>query len=136
MRSSPKCRCVDLTAYIEVKSTQRGMMPRSGPPFIARRSLAARGRWPALLRRRFERGLSLAQPPRRRHHFGDAQPELLVDDDDLAARDALAVHQEVHGLARQAVQAYDRARAEAQRLADGHAGAADLARQLDRDVFQ
>ena len=45
--------------------------------------------------------------------LGDAQAELLVDDDDLAAGDRAAVDQQVDGLVGQAVQRDDRARAEA-----------------------
>jgi hypothetical protein len=69
-------------------------------------------------------------------HIGDAQAELLVDDDDLATRDRLAVDQQVDGLAGQPVQRHDRPGAELQRLADRHVRAADLDRQLHRHVVQ
>ena len=54
----------------------------------------------------------------RRDDLGDPQAELLVDHHDLAARDRPAVDQQVDGLAGQAVERDDRARAERQRLAD------------------
>src|SRR3954466_9527891 len=57
--------------------------------------------------------------------LGDAQAELLVDDDDLAAGDRLCAYQQVDGLVGQAVEGDDGARAERERLAEGHAGAAD-----------
>src|SRR4051794_2227896 len=64
-------------------------------------------------------------------HLGDAQAELLVDDDDLAPRDRAAVDQQVDRLARHAVQRDDGARAESERVADRHARAADLDGELD-----
>src|SRR5215207_475783 len=70
------------------------------------------------------------------HDLGNAQPELLVDHDDLAAGDRLAVDQQVDRLAREAVQRDDRAGAERERLADRHARAADLDGELDGDVAQ
>ena len=71
-----------------------------------------------------------------RDDLGDPQAELLVDDHDLAARDRLAVDQQVDGLAGQPVQRDDRAGAERERLADRHPRAADLHGQLDGDVAQ
>ena len=73
---------------------------------------------------------------RRRHDLRHAQAELLVDHDDLAAGDRPPVHQQVDGLARQPVERHDRSGTERQRLADGHARAADLHGELHRDVVQ
>src|SRR3954466_10393635 len=70
------------------------------------------------------------------HDLRDPQPEFLVDDDDLAARDRLPVAREVQGLPGEPVERDDRARTEGERLADGHAGAADLDGELDRDVLE
>src|SRR5919197_1768341 len=136
IKSGPKWVCYPPEAGVLLRSVRIWLgMPgqirtlqeeaRSRPPFIARR-WPAPGKRRGLRARRFERSLSLAQTPSGRHDFGNAQPELLVDHHDLAARNALAVHQQVDGLAGQAVQAHDRARAEAQRLADGHLGETDL----------
>src|SRR5918992_247499 len=71
-----------------------------------------------------------------RGDLGDAEPELLVDHHDLAARDRLAVDQQVDGLAGEPVEGHDRAGPERERLADRHARAADLDRELDRHVVQ
>src|SRR3954471_7572951 len=71
-----------------------------------------------------------------REHLGDPQAELLVDHDDLAAGDRLAVDQKVDGLAGQPVERHDRPGAERQRLADGHLRATDLDRELHRHVVQ
>src|SRR4051794_13683963 len=68
--------------------------------------------------------------------LGDAQPELLVDDDDLAAGDRPAVDQQVDGFAGEPVERDDRTRAERERLADGHRRAADLDGELDGHVVQ
>src|ERR1700757_4347682 len=68
--------------------------------------------------------------------FSDSQAELLVDHDDLAARDRRAVDEQVHGLARHPVQRHDRALSQLERLADGHPRAPHLDRQVDRDVAQ
>src|SRR4051794_9559943 len=76
----------------------------------------------------------VAQALVRRDDVGDAQAELLVDHDDLALRDDLAVDEQVDRLAGEPVQGDDRARRERQRLADRHGGAADLDGQLDGDV--
>ena len=80
------------------------------------------------------RGRRLGQPLRRRHDVGDPQTELLVDHDDLALGDDLAVDQQVDGLARQPVQRHDRPGRQRQRLADRHGRAADLDGQLDGNV--
>src|SRR5829696_478723 len=69
-----------------------------------------------------------------RHDVGDAHAELLVDHDDLALRDDLAVDQQVDGLAGQAVQRHDRSGRQRQRLADRHRRPADLDGELDGDV--
>src|SRR3954454_13298852 len=66
--------------------------------------------------------------------LGDAQPELLVDDDDLAAGDRAAGDQQVDGLVGEPVQRDDRALAQAHRLAERHVGAADLHGELHGDV--
>ena len=71
-----------------------------------------------------------------REHFRDPQAELLVDHDDLAAGDRLAVDQQVDGLAGEPVEGHDRPRAERERLADRHLRATDLDRELHRHVVQ
>ena len=78
--------------------------------------------------RRPRRGAGRAARPR------DAEAELLVDRDDLAAGDAAAVDEQVDRLAGHLVRADDRAGADLERLADRHRRAADLDRQLDRHV--
>ena len=72
----------------------------------------------------------------RRQHLGHAEAEFLVDHDDLSARDRLAVDQQVNRLAGEPVERHDRARAERERLPDGHLRAPDLDRQLHRHVVQ
>src|SRR4051812_40018007 len=71
-----------------------------------------------------------------REHLGDAQAELLVDHDDLAAGDRLAVDQQVDGLAGEPVERHDGAGPEGERLADRHPRAADLHRELHLHVVQ
>jgi hypothetical protein len=60
----------------------------------------------------------------------DAQPELLIDHDDLTVRDWSAVDQQIHRLARQAIERDDRAGTQVEGLTDGHLRAPDLNAQL------
>ncbi len=66
--------------------------------------------------------------------LGDAQAVLLVDDDDLAARDGAAVDEQVGGLAGEALERDDGADAQVERLADGHVRTPDLDAELHRDL--
>ena len=97
-----------------------------GAVHTARNTVRADARRQRVGRRRVLRG----------EHFGDAQAELLVDHDDLAAGDRLAVDQQVDGLAGEPVEGHDRPRAQRERLADGHPRATHLDGQLDGHVVQ
>src|SRR4051812_40062875 len=68
--------------------------------------------------------------------LADAQPEVLVDDDHLAAGDQRAVHQQVSGRAGGPVELDDLTRVQRQQFLHGHAGAADLDRDLHGHVPQ
>src|SRR3954464_3184670 len=66
----------------------------------------------------------------------DPHAELVVDDDDLAAGDEGAVHQEVDGAAGHPVELDDRAGGEGEQVAHGHAGAPELGGDAHLDVGQ
>ena len=69
-----------------------------------------------------------------RDHLGDAQGELLVDRDDLAAGDEAPVDEQVGRLAGEPVERDDGAPADAEGLPDRHPRPADLDHEIDRDV--
>src|SRR5690606_19432055 len=70
----------------------------------------------------------------RRDDVGQSDAVAVFDHHDFALRDQVAVDVDVHGLAGKVVQLDDRALAELQQVLDGQAGAAELHRELDRDV--
>src|SRR5690242_1945859 len=69
-------------------------------------------------------------------HLGHAQAELLVDHDDLAARDRGSVDEQVDRLAGHPVKRDDRPLSQLQRLADGHPRTAHLDAEVDRHCRQ
>src|SRR4051812_39128455 len=86
------------------------------------------------------RGRSLPSPVELPHALGrcddvgEADPELLVDDDDLALSDQAAVHEEVERLAGESFELDDRALSELEYLADRNLGAPQLDGELHRNV--
>jgi hypothetical protein len=68
------------------------------------------------------------------HHIGQADSELVIDDDDLAVRHEGAIHQYVERFARATVQLNHRTLREPQQPADAHLRASDFQRQRDRDI--
>ena len=89
----------------------------------------------------------ISSPPARRlgegrlgaratENLGQAQPELLVDHDDLATCNRGAVDEQIDGFAGHAVEGHDRPLPQLERLPDGESRPADLNRQVDRHVAQ
>src|SRR5690606_30823875 len=70
----------------------------------------------------------------RRDDVGDADAVLFVDDHHLALGDQVAVHENIHGFAGQAVEFHHRALAQLQNIADGQPGTTQFDSELDRNV--
>src|SRR5262245_22737776 len=71
---------------------------------------------------------------RRAHDVGEADAELVIDDDDLAMCDQRAVHEHVHGLAGESIELDYRSLIELEQFAHAHARTAHFEREGDGHV--